>query len=199
MATITWPSDIKTGPVDYAIEFDVQFSVQRNGRIQTFSLGASARWVCSIRFENDLEHLMRPKIEGLLVKLKGGANRLSMPHWGRPVPNGTLRGTPTLGAAVSAGAESLTLINANGNLKRGDIIGLPGQFVMVVDDANPVLTTLTVNVSPPIRAAHNSGTAVTWNKPTTLWIPRSNIAGPFPYMQNKVRPGFSVELIEAWT
>lgn len=196
MATITWPSTIKTGPVDIGVEWDVQVNFARNGVVQTFGL-PGARWVCSIRFENDLEQLMRPRVESLLLKLKGGANRLSMPHWGRPIPNGTLRGTPTLGAAVAAGAEQLTIVNANGNLKEGDIIGLPGQFVMVTADATPVVTNLTVNVTPPIRSAHNSGTAVTWNRPTTLWIPRESRV-MFPYSQNKVRPGFSVDFVEVW-
>lgn len=196
MATITWPSSIRTGAVDYGVEFDVQINFARNGAVQTFGL-PGARWVCSIRFENDFEDLTRPRIESLLLKLKGGANRLSMPHWGRPRPNGTLRGTPTLGAAIAAGAEQLTIVNANGNLKEGDIIGLPGQFVMVTADANPVLTNLTVSVTPPIRAVHNSGTPITWNKPHTLWLPRDNRI-MFPYSQNKVRPGFSVDFVEVW-
>lgn len=197
MATINWPANIQTGPVDYAVEFDVQITVYRNGRITTYGL-PGARWTCSVRFEHDLEHLMRPRVEAMLVGLRGGANRLSMPHWGRPQPNGTLRGTPTLAAPVAAGAQSIQMTNCNGGVRAGDFLGLPGQFFMVMADANPFATNMTVQVDPAIRAAHNSGTPVVWNKPTTLWIPRSAIAGPFPYSQNKVRPAFSADFVEAW-
>lgn len=196
MATINWPASIKVGAVDYGIEYDVQLNVRRNGRVDTYGL-PGARWVASIRFENELEQMMRPAIEALLVSLEGGANRLSMPHFGRPRPNGTLTGSPTLQTTAAAGSKSLALANCNGTLKAGDIIGVPGQFVMVLADATPVANNMTVSISPCLRVQQTSGTAVTWNKPTTLWIPKSSTAGPFPYLQNKVRPGFSVEFVEA--
>jgi hypothetical protein len=198
MAVFNWPTSIKVGPVDYAVEFDVQLTIVRSGKIFTYGL-PGARWTCSVRFENDLEKRRRPALEAMLVNLEGGAHRLSFGHWGRPIPNGTLRGSPTLGSLISPGATSLTIVNANGSLRAGDIIGLPGQFVMVMADVNPTLTNLNnVPVKPAFRAAHNSGTAVVWNRPTTLWIPDSNIAGPFPYEQARSRPGFSVRFIEAW-
>lgn len=200
MAIYDFPSDIRVGPVDYGVRYEsLQITVARNGRVQTYSLPGDGRWVCSIRFENDIEQsLMRGRIEAFIVKLGGGEHWARFGHLARPRPNGTLRGNPTLGVAALAGATQLTLVNVNGNLKRGDLIGLPGQMVMVVDDANPVLTNLVVNVKPAIRAAHNSGTPVTWNKPTTTWIPDSNVAGPFPYLQNGVRPAFSYSFIEVW-
>jgi hypothetical protein len=196
MATITWPN-LPTGAVDYGVDFDVQISIYRNGKITTFGL-PGARWTCSIRFENDFEDRYRPATEALIMSLKGGANRLSLHHLGRPVPNGSLRGNPTLGSAVVAGAEQITIANANGTLKKGDIIGLPGQFVMVLADATPLFSNLTVQVAPAIRAAHNSGTPVVWNKPATLWIPRGASAGPFPYLSAKLRPPFSIDLVEAY-
>lgn len=197
MANITWPSDIKVGAVDYSIEFDVQLEVSRNGRITTFGL-PGARWVATLRFEPDKEQYMRPKLEAMLVSLEGGANRLIMGHWGRPIPNGTLRGSPILGSPVAAGARTMTISNANGTVKRGDILGLPNQLVMVTADASPDIgQNMTVNFAPAARANYNSGTSVVWRNPTTSWIPRSNIAGPFGYAAGKFRPGFSVDFIEA--
>lgn len=194
MAIRTWPANIRVGAADYGIENDVQISIYRSGKVTTFKL-PGARWVASMRFENDPQ---RPAVEALVASLDGGANRLSMPHWGRPRPNGALTGNPTVAAPVAAGAKTFTMTGANGGLKAGDIIGLPGQFVMVLFDAIPFATNLTVEVSPDIRAAHNSGTAITWNKPTQLWIPRTNVAGPFPYMPGKSFPAFSLDFVEAW-
>lgn len=196
MATIVFPTGLRTGPVDYAIEFDVQISVSRNGRIFTYGL-PGARWTCTLTFENELEQMQRPAIEALIVSLEGGANRLQMGHLARPVPNGTLRGSPTLASNVNAGASSLPMTNCNGTVKKGDILGVSGQNVMVMEDATPSGNNMTVAVKPAIRAARTSGTAVEWNKPAVLWIPKSSTAGPFPYLQNKVRPAFSIELVEA--
>lgn len=197
MAIINWPSTLKTGAVDYAIEFDVQMNIARNGHITTYGL-PGARWLATITFEPELETMQRPLIEALITSLEGGANRLSMQHLGRPLPNGAMRGTPVLQSAVSAGARILPIANANGGLKAGDIIGLPGQMVMVTADANPVSSAMSVSVTPAIRQAYTTSTPVTWNKPTVLWIPKTSIAGPFPFSQNLVRPGFSIELVEAY-
>lgn len=198
MATINWPG-FNTGAVSFGLEYDVQMTIMRNGRVLTYGL-PGARWLATISFENDIEGVtqQRPAIEAWLASLEGGANRASLFHLGRPRPNGTLTGTPTLASSAAGGDRTLSLTGCNGTLKAGDMIGLPGQIVMVLADATPVSTLMTVSVTPAIRAAHAGGTAVTWNKPTALFIPRSNIAGPFPYAANKFRPGFAVELVEAW-
>lgn len=197
MATITWPTSIKVGSADYGVEFDVQMSVSRNGRIFTYGL-SGARWVATLSFETELESMQRPAIEAMIMSLEGGANRLQMPHFGRPLPNGTLTGSPTLSATAAAGAKSVALSGCNGTLKAGDIIGINGQLVMVTADATPVASAMTVNFSPALRNSTASGTQVFWNQPSILWVPKSTQAGSFPYKQGKVRPSFSIELIEAY-
>lgn len=57
--------------------------------------------------------------EALFAKLRGGAHRLRLPHYGRMAPRGTLRGSPTLAATAAQGAASLTLAACTGvNLLR---------------------------------------------------------------------------------
>jgi hypothetical protein len=196
MSTIAWPG-FKTGPVSYCLEYDVQMTVMRNGRVLTYGL-PGARWCCTLNFESELEQHLRPAIEAYLVSLEGGANRASLYHLARPRPNGTLRGAPVLASSVAAGARSAPLTNCNGTVKAGDMLGIGGQIVMVLADATPVSTNMTVTFDPPLRVAQSSGVAIVWDKPSTLFIPKSNIAGPFPYLQNGLRPGMSVEFVEAW-
>jgi hypothetical protein len=195
MTTIAWPSNVRPGAADFGIEFDVQLTVMRSGRVNTFGL-PGARWVATITFDNDHEEEQRPRVEALILSLKGGANQLAMPHFGRPIPRGTLRGSPTLGANVPPGAEIFPILNATGSLLKGDIIGVGGQLLMVVNDAFPANGRIDVQVSPSTRRAYSAGTAVVWNRPTCLWIPKTSTAGPFPYRPN-MRPGFSIELVEA--
>lgn len=195
MAIYSWPSDISIAAFDAGVEYDVQFSVFRNGSMTTYGL-PGARWVCAVGFSDETEYLKRPRIEALLMKLEGGANRLAMHHHGRPIPNGSLRGSPIINANAAAGSKSIQLANVNGTLLAGDIIGVLGQNLMVVDDAAPSGGTMTVNVRGALRADVSVGAAVTWNKPAVNFIPRSNIAGPFPFRPAKVRPGFTVEFVE---
>lgn len=196
MANINWPATMQTGAVAYGIEYDVQITVARDGRIRTYGL-PGARWTALINFEPEVETMQRPAIEALVVSLQGGANRLVMQHLGRPVPNGTMRGTPTLQNSIAAGAVSANLTGVNGTLKKGDLIGFVNQVVMITADTSPSSGNMTVAFSPPVRAAYNAGQAIVWNKPTMTWVPRSATAGPFPYAQGGVRPPISLELVEA--
>jgi hypothetical protein len=197
MATITWPSDVQIGAVDFGIQFDVQMNIFRDGSIQTYGL-PGGRWVAALTFEPETEFMKRPKIEALIVSLEGGANRLALPYFPRRVPNGTMRGSPTINANAAAGSKQVSIANANGTLKAGDIIGILGQSVMVMADVSPSGGVMAVDIKPALRNAVTVGVAVVWNSPTSLFIPRSATAGPFPYRPAKVRPGFSVELIEAY-
>lgn len=196
MPTINWPTLMKVAAFDYSIAFDVQMVTTRNGRIYTYGL-PGARWSVTLTFPNQTEATGRPAVEALLVSLKGGANRLSMPHLGRKLPNGTMRGTPTLSGAVAAGAEQMTLTGVNGTVKAGDFIGVPNQLLMVTADASPTGGNMVVQTEPPLFTGYANGTAITWNAPTTLWIPQNSTAGPFPFASGKSRPGFSVDLVEA--
>jgi hypothetical protein len=197
MAIISFPTDIKIGTCDYGIGFDVQINTMRDGAITTYGL-PGARWMAAVGFENELEQMQRPRLEALIVSLEGGANRLQMHHHGRPIPNGTMRGAPTLNANAVAGAKQVQLANVNGTLNRGDLIGILGQLLYVVADATPSGGVMTVEIRPALRVAASIGTAVVWNKPAINWIPRTAIAGPFPYRQSQVRPGFSIELVEVY-
>lgn len=194
MTTIYWPSNIKVGSADYSVEFDVQVNYRRSGGVYTYGL-PGARWVSTITFDNDAETLQRPRVEALLMSLRGGARRLSMPHFGRPVPHGTLRGAPILLYATTPGQSYLSLTNCNGGLKAGDIIGVNGQLVMVESDAGPFNGVMTIQISPAIRDGISANTAVVWNRPETLWIPKTSTAGPFPY-KPMYRPSFSVDFVE---
>ena len=175
MATYAYPATLKPEGYDYAVEFDVQLNVSRNGRITTYGL-PGARWTCTLTYPADAEHITRPALEALLVSLEGGVNRLALPHFGRPYPNGTMRGAPTVAITAAAGAKTISLASANGTLKAGDILGIGGQWVMVKDDTASTAGSMNVNFMPALRAQASAGASVVWNKPTALFVPRTSAA-----------------------
>jgi hypothetical protein len=195
MTTVVWPSTLVIGTADYGYKKNVQFSFGRDDSARSFAL-PGGRWYCTLGFDPDLESRQRPALEALIVDLEGGANQLQMPFLWRQHPNGTLTGSPTLAQAAVSGARSFQLANCNGTLKKGDFIGVNGQNFMVLDDVTPSGGNMTARVNSGLRVAASLGAAVTWDKPAVLWIPRSSVAGPFPYRSARVRPGFQVELVE---
>jgi len=169
----------------------------RSGKYSTFEM-PGASWVMTLTFPNSAEYMDRPRVEALVTSLRGGANRLSAPHFGRPIPNGTLRGAPRLAAAVVAGAGTLSLKDCNGTLRAGDFIGLGGQLLMVEADASPVGGNMTVIVNPAVRRAQAVNAAVAWDSPHILWVLDEQDAVKYPYRPGRYRPSFSIELIEDW-
>lgn len=195
MSTITWPYELSGAAFDCGIEYDVQFDVSRSGQIDSYGLPGS-RWLGTLTVAEGSERKNRPLIEAIIVSLRGGARTLSMHHLGRPVPNGTLRGSPTVATQTARGDNTVALANCNGTLRAGDFGGLGSEWYMVEEDAEPTAGAMTVKVSPAVRSIHTVGTAWVWNRPRLLWIPKSNVAGPFPYIPGRIRPGFAIELVE---
>jgi hypothetical protein len=196
MSTINWPTSLNVvASLDLSIEYDVQIDISRSGRIDTYGL-PGARLVAVVTFAADLETRYRPQVEALVASLRGGARALSMHHLGRPVPNGTITGSPTVATATAAGDNTMALGNCNGTFKAGDWFGIGDQMVMVEEDVAPVSSAMTAKISPAVRAVYPVGTVITLVRPSILWVPKSSVAGPFPYRPAKVRPGFSIELVE---
>ena len=107
-------------------------------------------------------------LEALLGSFRGQVNTCNLWHMQRPVLRGTMRGSPTCGAA-SMGAASVTLSSAGvgATLLAGDMIGISGLLLQVAADATAngsgVMTVTLVN---RLRTAISGGAAVTWDKPT---------------------------------
>jgi len=109
--------------------------------------------------------------EAMILQLRGRLNHLKAWDITRPAPEGTMRGTPTLNATVTAGATTMVLTGVtNGDtllagdwLQIGDGLGT-SQLVKVMANATASGGTMSVTFEPPLRAGFSSSTAVTWDK-----------------------------------
>lgn len=193
--SIYWPTGLTPASADYALQYDVQLSVMRSGRVYTHGL-PGYRWVCTLTFAptNSANDADRGKVEALVASLRGGARELIAPHFGRPVPNGTISGSPVLASTATVGANTISISGGSGTLKAGDIIGVGSNLVMVEKDWSG---SGSVSISPAIRVQASSGTSVVYNRPTTKWIATTSVAGPFPYLPGS-RPSFAIELTESF-
>ncbi|MFM1991283.1 MAG: hypothetical protein RJA99_4240 [Pseudomonadota bacterium] len=194
MATITLPNTRVYTPAtaDWGLETATLTAQSPTDlSVQTVDMLAS-RWVCSLAFTPH-QNAERAAVESLMAQMRGQGNRLSMGHPLRRVPRGTMRGTPTLTSTASALASTIA-ITGTGTLLAGDMLGIGGELVMVTAD-NPSLSA--VPIAPFLRASKAAGTAVVWDWPRTLFIPRESGATRVP-LGPRVSPGFSLDLVEVF-
>lgn len=111
--------------------------------------------------------------EAFVTQLVLRGDLVRMWHLQRPVPLGTLAGSPTVAAGAAAGAVSLQVQSVAGaTLAGGDLLGLAtGQLVQVgmdgaVANGSGVLTVPLVHA---LRTAVAGTSAVTWYRPVALW------------------------------
>ncbi len=108
--------------------------------------------------------------EAWMAYLAAASPWVRLQHFARPVPAGTMRGTPQIGANVVAGSMSVQLssVTPGATLRGGDMLGVGGRLLMV-GLAGAVAAgdgTMTVPLALPVRAAMTAGAAVTWDRPT---------------------------------
>lgn len=192
MATWDFPSALT--PQLWAwrtVKAGVQFRSPFNGAVESIGF-PGARWGISMTLPQSTA-ADGGLAESFFGRLAGGVERVRMGHLRRPIPAGTMRGTPTLNAAVSRGALSLT-IATTGTLLAGDLFKAGGQLFMAAQDCVPAAGVLTVPLVQSVRTALASGTSVLWDRPTVEFI--------MPAMSNAAsyRPGamdgMAVELEE---
>lgn len=134
MADYTWPfapsRDFAPEGYDEAVEFNVDLSVARSGRVTTQSL-PGARWRTTLNFPTVPVSQMveRRQLEAFFLQQRGGADRLLLWNLQTPEPLGSIRGAPVLASTVAAGASSMQVSGATAGanlLKRADAYAIYG-------------------------------------------------------------------------
>ena len=157
-------------------------------------------WTARISLERVSED-QADALLGFAMSLEGQKNQLALWNVARPVPRGTMRGSPSLSAGIAAGATSwpITGGTAGGTLRVGDMLGIGSGLAQQVVMVQAPLTLNgsgagTVSVLPAARNAFASSTALVWDKPKVL----------FRRLDNKLEwayatiivSGFSMEFVE---
>lgn len=133
--------------------------------------------------------------EAFFQRLAGGAERVRLGHFLRPVPKGTMRGTPTLAESAVRGQLTLKLATT-GTLEAGDFFKVGGQLFRAFQACAPVAGVLTVPLVQRVRGALASGAAVEWDRPTALFIMPAMSAGVA--FSPGVQAGAAAELVEVY-
>jgi len=168
MAVYDYPVALKPETMEWGTtKAGVQFRSPFDGSIEAVGFPGDF-WTLSIGYPPQFDR-DSGALSAFWEHMAGGINKVRVPHFLRPVPQGSMRGTPTLAAAASRGDSTLQ-ITTTGGLKAGDFIGVGNQLCRALFDCDPVGGTLTVTLVNRIRAAVSSGSPVTWDHPTATFI-----------------------------
>lgn len=185
MAAISLPSTFR--PQSFSMRMSTNqrtFSSNFGGSEQAVDL-LNDRWEATISIPprgSDTQ----ASIEAFVNAMRGMTNTCNLWHMQRPVPRGTMRGTPICNLAAQ-GSASVTLPNAGlgATLLAGDMIGISGLLLMVQSDCAADGTgSMVVPLVNRLRTGITGGAAVTWDKPTA----------PFRLMTNAsvlYQPGYA--------
>lgn len=140
--------------------------------------------------------------EAFFAALRGGANTVELYHVLRPVPRGTMRGTPVVATGGAAqGAQVLNVVTtAAATLEIGDIVGLTVdgalQPLMVrlpclADSAGAMAIQLSNRIRGPVAA----NAPVIWDRPAARYRLTESVA---PEYANSLAEPMDLELVEDW-
>lgn len=197
MADLTWPTNFQPVVFEWGLRSNVIITTSTyTGAMQTSEVPGS-RWLARIVLPQNYSHDgTQPEIDAFFARLRGQANRISMPHLKRLVPRGTMRGTPTCNGAVKGATQ--TVVTGTGTLLPGDMLGLVvggGTQLVEVTGASGS-DTVTVDFSPPARGAVSAASLVTWNAPRARFILLSpEVMIPYGFNAN---PGVALDLVEVF-
>lgn len=199
MATLDWPTTAAYVPREFtwgARSPKSRFVGFFTGNSQSVGHLADrlvARLVLKPASDADAAHR-----EAFLMEAVSAGHLLRLGHLVRPVPRGTLRGTPQVGTAVLAGARQVTLqTTAGATLQAGDVLGAPQQL-LIVGSAGATATgsgVATVPLALPLRLPLAGGTALTWQAPRGVFelVEQSF---DFTYAGGRFQDSFSLSLLE---
>lgn len=143
--------------------------------------------------------------KAMLMNLRGKVNQLSLWDLGRPVPNGTMRGTMTLNVIGYQGSVALDIVasgQAGTTLLAGDLLGVGSgvtqQVVMVTANATANgSSVISVSIEPPLRNQFAAGAVVTWSKPSALFRSIGS-KSQWEYGVGREIGSMTLELLEDW-
>ena len=203
MTTYAWPTSRAHMPQTAALRVITNSrsnSSAESGATQTVTRPGS-RWGWSITMPA-MSNADRADFEGWLTGLSGMEHRIQTSDWKRPRPRGTcnLSGvTVKTTASQFATSVVLTGCGASKTLLRGDWFGFAsGQLCRVIADATSDGSgDMTVYFRHSLRAAANSGTAITLDKPTALYI-LTDPTLELPCRPGRAQEGFGFDIVEVF-
>lgn len=171
MAVKAWPVEMSADAENWSLQFNTQsFTSDLNGAEQTAEL-PGARWSVTRTYSNR-QGVSARRLQGFLAGMKGSHGRVYV----TPVdwePLGSPTGTPTVSAAQTAGASTLSTTgwtaSVSGLFLTGDYFEINGELKKLTSDASSDASgNATIEFSPPLRISATVGMQIRYNEPRCI-------------------------------
>jgi hypothetical protein len=138
--------------------------------------------------------------EAYFNRLKASANTITLGHQKLLLPQGSLRGSPTIASAITQLANMATITTTAGaTLFAGDWIGFGGQLVQIMaDTAADGSGAMPIEFQPRARTNIAAGAAVLWSAPTANFILKPGTPNVPTSWTPGMAGGATIELIEVF-
>lgn len=201
MATVNWPTDRAFQPDRVKIGASTPksaWSAFFTGQTQSISHLAD-RLQCTVTLPpcTQADAGLR---ESFFMSLASTGDWVRLGLKQRPVPLGTLRGSPTVQADAAAGARTISVqTTAGATLLGGDALGVNGQLLLATYAGATANGSgvMSLSLVLPLRAALTAGDALTWNSPTATWQLASDQID-FDYYSFQMQDGLEIPLREVY-
>lgn len=186
MATISLPSTFRPESFSMRMSTNQRMFASPFGGSEQVNDMLNDRWMATVsipRRGSDTQ----ASIEAFVNAMRGQTKTCNLWHMQRPLPRGTMRGTPVVAGPANQGADTFVISTGVGfsTLLAGDMIGTSGLLLQIAEDATANIGgELTVKLVNRLRTAIVFGASVTWDKPTA----------PFRLMTNAsvlYQPGYA--------
>jgi hypothetical protein len=166
MSLITAPSTFR--PQTFSMRLSTMqnsFASPFGGSEQVVDL-MNDRWEATVTLPPGPQDLVASR-EAFVNAMRGQTNTVALYHYGRPIPRGTMRGSP-LSNGASVGANSMVIgASAGVTLLAGDMIGVGGLLLQVASDCvADGFGVITVPLVNRVRKYITAGLPVIWDRPT---------------------------------
>lgn len=189
------PSTMEWGLESNTLRFESPLS----GSVQTLER-PGARWRCTMNFDRLTED-DSATLQAFLVSLRGQAGRFTIYNIARPIPRGTISGTPLVNGADQLGS-SLTIdgFSSGDNFKAGDfftvVTASGNELKMVTQDITESSGSMNVKFDPPLRQSPSDNSSIFTDYPTTtMMLTEDSIRW---VIQAPVLSSFTIDCIEAF-
>lgn len=202
MSTVDWPAGRHFTPAGLTVGVKASsssWSAFFTGQTQSVSHDASR-----LRFSMTLppcRAAAAAEREAFLMQLVTRGDWVNLGHIVRPVPLGTMRGTPTVSANAAASATAVSIQStASATLLAGDVLKANGQLLVVGyggGTANGSGVFVDLPLAVPLRKALTAGQSVTWDAPTATFQLVGSEYG-LDYRAPLLQMGVTLEFLEVF-
>lgn len=194
MADIAWPASMRPESMVWTIQkAGVSFRSPYAGSIEAVTFPGWF-WTISATIPNRLS-TDGAEVEAFWEGMAGAEDAVLVYHWLRPVPRGTMRGTPVVNATAVRGDQVLKITTAQ-TLLAGDLFKVGNTVFKARYDCVAVAGVLTVPLVGRVRTTLAAGTAVVWDRPTVrCLVPSFNHSSV--YQGGGVMAAIPIDLEEA--